>query len=437
MKSKNLMLAVVAVGCGLSAALISTQMAAKPGPAVDNREPVLVAAKEIPINTKISKENFETFIVTKMYSKESVPPELVNDKEELMGKRLTRSMRAGDHFSPKDLSTKPTVELPPGFDMLTFPIGRDQMVGGFAVPGSRVDVLASVNSRRLGRSYVFPLLTNMLVLAVDINTQAPAGGAIASMSDVSLACTKKQALILHAAASKGAALRLLLRGQEDIEYPDPLTEEEVWAILNDEDPKAKKDDESDVPQAPEVVELPVPMEDLPAGTLLTQELIDSKFTMQKILPPAPINVVKDIREHDGKYLIRDLSASQFVPRSYVADSMPMPEPPPMVAEATKEEPDMTKPAPADIEGSVEKSAPPEQKPVAKTPSKPPVYWDVTVQTATGTKKFRYQVMDSGEYRFLGEIRPESKPEETPAKPTKDEIVPTEAGDFRGTDSPRS
>ena len=55
MKQKNLILMVVAVGCGLVAAFLTTQINAKPK--VEKVE-VLVAAKDLPVGTMFTKEDF-------------------------------------------------------------------------------------------------------------------------------------------------------------------------------------------------------------------------------------------------------------------------------------------------------------------------------------------------------------------------------------------
>ena len=60
MKQKNLILLVVAVGCGLLAAFLTTQMSAK-APTAEQSE-MLVAAKELPVGTKIEKDKIAELI---------------------------------------------------------------------------------------------------------------------------------------------------------------------------------------------------------------------------------------------------------------------------------------------------------------------------------------------------------------------------------------
>ncbi|MGL6095846.1 MAG: hypothetical protein ACRC7O_08645, partial [Fimbriiglobus sp.] len=120
MKQKNMLLVAVAVGCGLVAALLAMQSGGQaPAPQV-KQVSVLVAAKDMPVNTKLMKEKIDEFVVFKQYSEESVPQQpFVNSKEELIGKALTRGMRKDDFFLPADLTTRVSLELPSGMHMMT------------------------------------------------------------------------------------------------------------------------------------------------------------------------------------------------------------------------------------------------------------------------------------------------------------------------------
>lgn len=390
MKQKNTILIGVAVGFGIMAAVLFTQMNAQTPPPAVLEVDLPVAAKDVAINTKLTKDELGAYVTWKKFKKDGLPPgDYAMTEEDLLDKRVTRTVRVGEVFSKPDLSNKPLVEIPPGHDMMTIGVNREKIVGGFALPGSKVDVLAAVRLTKLNRSITFPLFTDMLILAVDVNANPPPGQvATQTASDVSLAVTKEQALLLHSAIGRGADLRLLLLGQEKGRpvYEKAYTRDEIWQILDDTYGEKKPESEKPEEKKFDVVELPVPKDDLPAGTELTQELIDSKFTVLPIKPPAPGNVVKDIREHAGKFLVKDLHANQFVPRTFLADAMPK--------KAAAPAPETPKPAPAEV---------------VEQPKAPPVYWDVTVQTTSGVKKFRYQKKDDGGYLYLGELKLEDDP----------------------------
>jgi Flp pilus assembly protein CpaB len=378
MKQKNMIMIGVAVGFGLLAALLATQMNAKPqGDQVFEQE-MPVPAIEIPINTKLTKDEINTYITWKKFKKEAIPPgEWAMTIDELVDKRMIRTYRQDELINRKDLSNKPLIEIPAGYNMITFGINREKIVGGFAVPGSKVDVLATTRLTKINQAITFPLFRDMLILAVDTKvTPNQDQTANAAVSDVSMAVTPNQALILHAAIGRGSDLRLLLVGQNKTDkrptYTWVPTDDEIQAILQDTyDPRRSKgSEETGEPKKEfETVELPVPKEDLPAGTEITKELIENKFTVLPIKPPAPDSFVKDIREQTGKFLTKDLAANLFVPQSFLGE----------------------KPKP----------------PVAEVKGPPPVYWDVTVQTPTGVRKFRYE-MKNGKYQYKGEIKPEEE-----------------------------
>jgi Flp pilus assembly protein CpaB len=402
MKQKNLILVAVAVGCGLVAAFLTSQIGAKSA-AVEQVE-IPVAAKELPVGTKLSKDQIDALVTFKKFGKDSLPAAYASTKEEMVDKRLVRTIRVGEPFNPQDLTLNAPITPPAGFNMMTFHATPERGVAGFAGPGSRVDILCSVTSRKNQKISTFPLLLDMLVLAIDSNVQGNPQGAHVNMSMVSLAVTSEHARLLHAAINRGADLRLILRNVDKAaDWPQTYTEEEIWAILKDEDPEATGSGS----KGAVTVKLPVPVEDLPAGTELTAEVIEKKFKTIEITPPAPVQFALDLKEHSGRFLLRDLAADQFVPRSALGEKNAEPKvaPDPNLGPTVKEGPaDPTEP---------------------KVEEKKPVYWEPTIQTASGPKKYRYQVIE-GDYRYIGEVKEDgsvNKPEKTPnqvtppAKPT--------------------
>jgi hypothetical protein len=282
--------------------------------------------------------------------------------------------------------------------MMSYPSTPEKAAAGFAGPGSRVDIICTIRERKSGKIEVFPLLLDMLVLAIDANVQGVQQGAHANLSMVSLAVKSKQASLLHKAIGRGADLRLVLRNPENPATWDNIkTEEEIDAILSDETDGVASGESGK--GGGNTVKVPVPTEDLGAGTQLTPEVLASKFKLMEIQPPAPPQFVLDLKEHAGRYLLKDLYADQFVPRTALGE---------------KTQP---KPAPTGEAGPVEKTQPtlPGTKPLT-VPVKQAVYWDATVQTANGVKKFRYEVLENKagkEYRYLGEVR-----EDGSVKPTR-------------------
>jgi Flp pilus assembly protein CpaB len=335
-------------------------------------------------------------VTYKKFSKDNLPAAFSSATEELEDKRLARMVRAGEPFNPADLTTNVSLQPPAGMNMVTLPIGATEAAAGFCVPGSRVDVLASVQMNSMGgRAIIFPMLVDMLVLAVDTQTTGPQqGGAVGNLGSVSFAVTNAQAQIVHAAKTRGAQLRLVLRNPEkpsDWKYIP--TEKEVWGIMADDPKRAFSQDGREVTEEPKdtKLKLPVPKEDLPAGTRLTEEVLKDKFTTIEFTPPAPANILADPADLKDQYLLTGLAANQFVPKSYVG-AKPHQKAAPSDDDAprSKEEPQQTAQGP--------KPAAP--KAIAKDA---PVYHDVTIQTTSGITTVRYQKLADGEFKYVGVV----------------------------------
>ena len=400
MKQKNMILVAVAVACGLVAAVLTSQISAGNKTKSEETVPVLVAAKDLPVGTWLKKDTINEYVEVRDVPAASAPQVFVGNIDELADKRVVRTMRKGDSFNPKDVSKSAAIAPPDGYGMMSIPCTLDETVTGFVQPGSKVNILASIPSKRMGdRATVVTFLHDMLVLAVDgsstIQTENPVA---ASVGTVSFAVTSATAELLHAAKTRGCNMRLVLVGQTPMISPEPaLTHKQLWALLADV--PVQEDNGSDTPAKPkkdDTVKLVVAREDIAAGTQLTQEVIDTKFEMKEFAKPAPANGIENVRESTGKFVTKDLAAGQFLPKSFVgADPKAAP-----------------KTGPTD--GSTPKEAGEEPAPVKKTPELPPVFHDVTITTANGTKKIRYQVLPNGDYKFLGEIAVNGAPDKVPA-----------------------
>lgn len=409
MKQKNLVLIAVAVGCGLVAAVLTAQMSGGQAP-VEMVE-VPVATKSIAVNTAFINGSMEKMIAMKPIDKKMLPPKAIMTMDQLKDKRLIRAKIAGETFVEADVSSKGTVDLPPGHNMFTIRLSQDEGVGGWAVPGAHVDIIATVEGN------VFPLFKNMLIVAIGTSSQAPVNGAMPQIDNVSLAMVPRQTELLALALSRSARFRMALRNPERTEEEDAKayrwnpTMEQLFTAFDTGKFGEQKETKSPDKKEFVAVKLPVPTEDLPAGTKLTKELIASKFTVMQITPPAPANVIDDIGAHEGQYLLKDLAASQFIPPSYLSETLP----------ARPEAPKNAKPGPDGLAAGP-KSAP--KIPEVKAPVAPPVYHDVNVVTNGGVRTFRYEVQKDGAYIFLGEIKPgtnkaapaNNKKSEKPASP---------------------
>lgn len=392
MKQKNLVLMVVAVGCGLVAAFLTSQMSAKP--AAVEKVDVIVAAKDLTVGKSYTKEELGKVLKRKSVAKDAVPPGIIEAEEELLEKRMVRTIRADEMINKSDLTKGTYVAIPPGMAMVSLPINLQNSVHGFVLPGSKVDVLASV--RLNNRVRVMPILVNMLVLAVDSHTQPANGqGTFQSLSTVSFAVSNKQALLIQLARARNCEMTLLLRNQEDKQNENDkgYDIDKVVSLLErgeirsaesgegDDDvkdpPKNEKEPKEPAP-APtpktELVKVPAAAEEIPAGTQLTKDLIASKFKLVELPKDLAADAVTDLEAlaNEKQTLRTGLGKGQWITKSLIGNAAPKP-------------------------------APPEEFSPKPAPEAPKNIRVVTRHTAEKSTEFRYEEVGPGEWKYLGEF----------------------------------
>jgi pilus assembly protein CpaB len=394
MKQKNVILMFVAVGCGLVAAFLTTQINAK-GPKIEQVE-VLVAAKDLAVGTQ--------------FNKDSLPPNFVNDENDLLDKRLSTSVQADMCIDPKFLSTRGVIILPEGKDMYTLSLTPQDAAAGFAGPGAHVDVLGTlkINNKIIS----MPVLVDMQILAVDTKTAYDQKGAFASMGMVSLAVTQEQALLLSLASQRGCHLRLLLRNP--LKPIDPsydikkiiklLQDDSPGGVLATEDKETRPGTPRTDMQQPETVApfnpdqgnaTPAKVEapkaalvkvfkasaDIAVNTEITKDLIAQSFVEKEIdkVNADLINAYPDLTPFLGQVFKTPVSKDQVVIKGMIG--MPV-----------------TKVAPP------ENFALPKPDPTAEVKKEPKTgtekrTYDVAWHTSNGTEIHRYEEYKPGEYRL--------------------------------------
>jgi len=401
----------VAVGCGLVAAFLTSQMSARSA-GVEQVE-VIVAAKDLPVGTLLTKDELKTAVKMKKLPKDGLPPAFVTDMNDLADKRLSRAVRMEETFNPADLTKGGVITLPPGMDMVSLQIGAANSAAGFVGPGSRVDILATARLRN--QLVAFPLLVNMLVVAVDTQTTYTDKGTFPTLNTVSFAVDRKQALLLSLAKSRGCTLELLLRHPEkNSKADDHYRIEDVLRMLQDagqsatiagpgevepdgligrgtpkaETPKAEQGEKAErgekaEPAAPkpETTRVLVATEELPPGTVITKDLA-SKFKLVELPKGLADDAFAEIADTLlGKEFKHGLGKGQWITGSLVGDPSLKPRPERDVFVAPKDQPR------------------------AEAPSIRRNTHDVTLHSPGGSRVFRYIEVNSGEWRLLGEVSP--------------------------------
>jgi Flp pilus assembly protein CpaB len=398
MKQKNLILMVVAVGCGLVAAFLTTQINAKPK--IEQVE-VWVAKKDLPVGTTLTEKELHNYAMKKPIAKQALPASFVVDEKELIDKRITRPFTKEEPFVPSALAKHGVITLPEGKDMASLPMNVTNGVAGFVGPGSKVDVLATV---KLGNKLeAFPLLIDMLVLAVDTHTSYDnQKGVFPNMSTVSFAVTQEEALLLQLAQRRDCHLSLLLR------HPgkpvDPTYDiKKIKKLLEDERHPTKlvtfeKGADQPPPAEPapklEMTKVLVATVDIPANTDITRDLIEQRFVEREVPKEMADGVITDFTPHLAKVFKTGVARGQWVTEGMIG--LPVPKPAPQDHQIDNP----PKPEPKDTVKPVE--------PVR--PSAPPLVsrrtHDIYGHTASGTVIYRYEEVNPGEWKLKATLTPE-------------------------------
>jgi pilus assembly protein CpaB len=383
MKQRNLILMVVAVGCGLVAAFLTSQMSAGPkGPEVQLVD-VVVAKKELPPGTRFTKDSLKDQVKRKKYKPDELPDNAVTDEAELVDKQLTKTLRADDYIAYGDLGTYKPLVPPAGKDLITIRMTTERTTP-FLKPGDRVDILGTGVTRKQ-QVVGLMVLPNVLVMAEGVEVRAPNETASGkqNISMVTVAVSTEEAMLIRMCETANLQLSCILRSEDgDRTGLDDWSINGVkrWLAENHGDGSligvGPAEGVSPQPVADvDKIRLPVPTEDLPAGTPITAELIAEKFKEVEFLAPAPDNAVTNIKEHIGRYLLEKVAANQIVPKSFIGDKL------------------KPEPAPREVQPA------PKPQPERKRET-----FDRSFTTTSGTKWYRYEKQDDGAWKLIGEVK---------------------------------
>lgn len=311
MKSKNMTLMVVAIGCGLVAAFLTAKLSGGGGPEMVD---VIVAKKELPVGTILEEKDIDSMVAMAKFPKATVPPDTMQNIEDLKGKRVNRTLKTGNFFAAGDVGNDDGIKLPEGMYKYAIKTDSVRSAGGFVQPGNKVDVLLTEQTQN-GKAKSGVILVDMLVLAVDQAARPTEGSTTgrAQMQSVSLAVSHDQSLILSSAEKRGE-VKLILR---DPKNPDRKLTSAIEKIpYFDEDPKAQQ------PVAPVVktVSIVVAKTEVPLNTFITNDNF-SNFFITKDMPEevVPARAVKDPVTLRGKYITSKMEADQIVFGNWLSD----------------------------------------------------------------------------------------------------------------------
>ena len=272
MKQKNMMLMVVAIGCGLVAAFLTARLS---GGSKEDTVEVMVAKKELPVGTILDEKELENMIGTMKLPKSSVTPDTITNIEELRGKRLNRTLKEKNPFTQGDVALDSGIKLPEGMSKYSVKTDIVKLASGFAQAGDKVDVILT-ESQPNGKAKSGIILRDMLVLSVDRMARRPDGSeAVTQVNSVSLAVTPPQSLILSNAERRGD-VKFLLR--------DPKNPDKNDIAVNENIPGFDKDTKANEPVAVPVKTISVvyAAKEVEVNTFITKDNFNDLFVVRNV-----------------------------------------------------------------------------------------------------------------------------------------------------------
>ena len=176
---------------------------------------VVVAARDIAIGTTLDSAHLRTI----EWPTGAVPAGAVSDEQSIVGSLTIASVLQNEPLLRNKLvkgeghSLLP-LKIPSGFRAVSIRVNAVSGISGFVAPGTKVDVIAVMNSQQGdGGASALTLLEDLEVLAIAQEMAAPASEPTV-VKTITLLVTPAQAERL-ALAANGGTLQLTLRGYTD------------------------------------------------------------------------------------------------------------------------------------------------------------------------------------------------------------------------------
>lgn len=252
MKSKSLVLLIVAMGCGLIAMLgVQQALKARNGDEQEQVE-VLVAVMDIPSGLPLDDSNTEF----KLFPKSSVPDGAVLTYEQYEERALKSDAVKGEMIMMAKLGEKgvwgASSDIPKGMRVVTVSVNDTTTHAGQMSPGDRVDVIVTYDTRdsesreMLTKSRT--ILEYIRIFSVGNKRDGLREDGEASAKNVSLLVTLPQAQLVMLAKNKGT-LHLAMRSKLDdgqaraMPIDDRVFEDWEASFAQDQAPAVEEEDE--------------------------------------------------------------------------------------------------------------------------------------------------------------------------------------------------
>ncbi len=223
MRSKSLILLVLALGCGLVASIGITRALDQPVPQVvaGETKEILVASVEIKTGDPITPQ----IVKLANWPVETLPEGVISDLKEVDGRRAKTKIYPGEPLIAlkllgKDEKDDVLGDLPPGMRAVAVKVDAVSGGAGLLKPGDKVDVFVHVNANPgagipVAKTISPKDLRNIKVFAIDsITTRGNDGEQTVVAKTISLVVTPAQAKLVTLSQNLGE-IRLVGRNAKD------------------------------------------------------------------------------------------------------------------------------------------------------------------------------------------------------------------------------
>lgn len=213
MRSKSVLLLVVALGCGVVASVAVSQVVLNQGDRPEIQTVgVLVASRDLSAALKVPIDGFRI----EQWPADRVPMGAITDPKIVENKFLKQRLYSGEPFIEAKLSNKGKgFSVPAGFRIFDIPVKDESGGGGYIGPGDRVDVFGYFDkSSRIQKAKSVKVMENLEVVMIDgVAVVDPEATSQKKSSTIQLLVKDSQYIVLDTAANLGN-LRLALRPPE-------------------------------------------------------------------------------------------------------------------------------------------------------------------------------------------------------------------------------
>jgi pilus assembly protein CpaB len=277
MRSRHLLFAVFAGVFSL--VVVAGSLLGQKGSESTPLRAAVVVSRDLDVGTTLSDEMLSII----QFPAPHLPPGVGTDPQQFSGRVLTRPMRKNQLLYPFDLAPDDSPltlqsRISEGNRGYTIPLNTPSAgLAGFALPGSRVDVLSSPAARRgaeVGESST--VVENVVVLAVD-NISVPED-VPSNPKTMTLLLSPEQTRRVDLAQAQGP-LRLSLRNSRDLTISEPPESELVASPLTNATPRVV----APVSQSQD----PEYRETTPLNVLVFRESVVSRYTVRRVVRKRP------------------------------------------------------------------------------------------------------------------------------------------------------